>query len=87
MLARHLADRHGSWNLGLGVGANSASRVNVFGEFIKRHQALGFGVRPGATRHAAGGAMPYLTAELLEGLLGQVIELVCRTRYVGVTHG
>jgi hypothetical protein len=87
MLARHLAMRHGSWNLGLGVGANSASRVNVFGEFIKRHQALGFGVRPGATRHAGGGAMPYPTAELLEGLLGRVIELVCRTRYVGVTHG
>ena len=87
MLACHLADRHGSWNLGLGVGANSASPVNVFGAFIKRHQALGFGVRPGATRHAAGGVMPYLTVELLEGLLGQVIELVCRTRYVGVTHG
>jgi len=31
--------------------------------------------------------MPYLTAELLEGLVGQVIESVCRTRYVGVTHG
>jgi len=59
----------------------------VFGELVRRHQAVGFGVRPGATRQAGGGAMPYLTAEVLEGLLGKVIELMRRARYAGVTHG
>jgi hypothetical protein len=81
------ASRHGSWNLGLGVGANNASPVNVLGEFVRRHQAVGFGVCPGATRAAGGGAIPYLTAELLEGLLGKVIGLMRRACYVGVTHG
>jgi hypothetical protein len=38
-------------------------------------------------RQTGGGAMPYLTAELLEGLLGKVIELMRRARYAGVTHG